>query len=61
MSKPCNNYAPDTLNPVKEDQDICTTCFYRGIDHKQPKPKKPRSKPSWNRWHEKHDFDIQCD
>jgi site-specific DNA-methyltransferase (adenine-specific) len=33
VPKPCGNYAPDTLNPVIEDQDICTGCFYRREDH----------------------------
>lgn len=32
----CDDYAPDTLNPVDADQDICTTCFYRAADH-QPR------------------------
>lgn len=29
----CDEYAPDTLAPDPEDRDICTTCFYRGVDH----------------------------
>jgi site-specific DNA-methyltransferase (adenine-specific) len=31
--KPCGNYAPDALNPIVEDQDICTECFYGGSEH----------------------------
>jgi len=30
----CDDYAPDTLNPVEEDQDICTNCYYRKSDHR---------------------------
>ena len=33
MSVPCNDYAPDTLNPVEEDQHICTGCFWGGLEH----------------------------
>ena len=33
---PCNDFAPDTLNPVAEDRTICTTCFFRAVDHAEP-------------------------
>lgn len=33
VPEPCNDYAPDTLNPVEEDRGICTTCFRQGEDH----------------------------
>jgi DNA modification methylase len=29
-----DDYAPDTLNIIEADQNVCTTCFYRGIDHR---------------------------
>lgn len=30
---PCDDYAPDSLNPEMSDRDVCTTCFFRGADH----------------------------
>ena len=30
---PCSDYAPDTLNPVSEERDVCTNCYHRGADH----------------------------
>lgn len=33
----CDDFAPDVLNPEEDDRDICTTCFYRGIDHRPRK------------------------
>lgn len=30
----CDDYAPDTLNPVEADRDICTSCFHRAADHR---------------------------
>jgi hypothetical protein len=35
----------------------CTGC---GMTRTQRK-RQPRQRPSWNRWHEKHEFDIQAD
>ena len=34
-SKPCQDYAPDTLGP---DQNVCTTCFYKGEEHRGAPP-----------------------
>jgi DNA modification methylase len=30
---PCADFAPDSLNPDEADRDICTTCFFREVDH----------------------------
>ena len=44
----CDDYAPDTLNPVEEDRDICTNCFYRGIDHRPRQEfERPELKGRW--------------
>jgi hypothetical protein len=32
-SKPCNDYAPDTLAPEPEDRETCTTCYHHKDNH----------------------------
>lgn len=29
----CADYAPDSLNPVDADRDVCTNCYMRAADH----------------------------
>lgn len=44
----CDDFAPDTLNPVEEDRDICTNCFYREIDHRPRQEfERPELKGRW--------------
>lgn len=30
----CDDYAPDTLNPIEQDRGICTNCFLQAVDHR---------------------------
>jgi hypothetical protein len=47
--KGCDDYAPDTLNPVDADTDICTNCYLRAADHR-PREEFQRPDTSLGRW-----------